>query len=170
MIDRDNRSSHPRLQFVLLGLLLLVIWSFQIAPTNLFAIGLVRPVPTVILTVCVGIIYGETVGGVFGLFAGLLMDVYTTPSVAFHVVLMTALGIFCGLVVKHLFMNNRLSWVVLWFASAMVYFLLYWLMFKVILGNDGWLYLTRYALPSALYTGVWGIVLHPLVWSIRRWC
>ncbi|MBR6549461.1 MAG: rod shape-determining protein MreD [Clostridia bacterium] len=170
MTNHKNSHFHRRLQFFLLGLLLVMLWSLQIAPANLFEIGSVRPVPTVVLTICVGILYGETAGGVFGLFAGLLMDTYTTPTVAFHVVLLTALGIFCGLAVKHLFMNNRFSWTVLWFVGSLLYFIFYWLLFKVILGNDGFSYLLYYSLPGALYTGAWGIVLHPLVWSIRRWC
>lgn len=169
MKDEQFGRSRPYLQYLLLGLLLILLWAFQSAPANLFDIALVRPMPCVVLVICIGIVYGEMAGGAFGLFAGLLMDLYTTPSVAFHVVLLTVLGVLCGLAVKHWLMNNLLSAVVLWLVGSVLYFVMYWLLFKVILGNDGWIYLYRYALPGGIYTGAWGVILAPLVvWIHRR--
>ncbi len=168
MKDEQGKRTRPYLQYSLLGLFLVMLWSLQSAPDSLFTLSLLRPVPVVVFVVTVGIVYGEMVGGAFGLFAGMLMDLYTTPSVAFHAVLLTALGIFCGLAVKHWLMNNLLTMVVLWFVGSLIYFVLYWLLFKVILGDDGWLYLYRFALPGGLYTGAWGVVVAPIVAWIRR--
>ena len=168
MKDEQFGRSRPYLQYLLLGLLLVLLWAFQSAPANLCDIAMFRPMPAVVLLICIGIVYGEMAGGAFGLFAGLLMDLYATPSTAFHVVVLTALGILCGLAVKHWLMNNLLSAVVLWLVGSVLYFVLYWLLFKVILGDDGWFYLYRYALHDGVYTAVFGTILMPLVVGVRR--
>ncbi len=168
MRDEQVKRTRPFLQYALLVLLLVMTWAMESAPESWFILASVRPVPVVVLVISVGILYGEMVGGTFGLLAGMLLDLYSTPSVAFHVVVLTALGICCGLAVKHWLMNHLLSAIVLWFAGSLVYFILYWLLFKVILGNDSWYYLYRFALPGGLYTGAWGILLAPIVAWIRK--
>ncbi len=156
-------------QFVLLGLLLLLLWAIQSAPRSLLSIGTVRPVLLAAFVSVTGIVYGEMAGGIFGFVAGLLMEPYTAPSVGFHVLVLTALGMACGLAVKHLFMNNTLSALVTVLASSLVYFILYWLIFKIVLGGNGGMgYLVRFSLPAAGYTAMCGWVLYPLVRLIRR--
>lgn len=167
---RDDRTKQiqPYMQYIMLILMLLFSWMLQSAPISFLTIYGIRPVLTIVFVAAVGVMYGEGTGGVFGLAAGLLMDIYTAPALSFHVVVLTALGIGCGLIVKHFLMYNFLSAVILCFISCLCYFFLYWLVFKVILGSGGVLYLYRFSLPAAFYTGLFGFLYCPVVRWIRK--
>jgi rod shape-determining protein MreD len=129
----------------------------------------VRPALLVALTLCMGLLYGEIAGGVVGFVGGMLMDLYVTPSVNFNAVTLALLGILCGLAINRLFMNNTLSALVLCFVGSFLYFFLYWLLFRVILGDGGaWIYFYSFTLPSAVYTGAFGVVFFPLLRWFRR--
>ena len=165
----NKKRTKQYAQYILLALLLLLFWGVQSAPQTLLSFGAVRPVLLAAMVAVVGVVYGEMTGGIFGFFSGVLMDAYTTPSVGFHVVVLTALGMACGLMVKHLFMNNTLSALVTVLAASLVYFTLYWLLFKVILGGNGGMgYFFRFSLPATGYTAVCGWILLPLIRLIRR--
>jgi rod shape-determining protein MreD len=162
------KNSRSWLQYVVLAIVLFLCFILQSTPMNLFGIQGIRPVFLVMLTLCSGLVYGELVGGTIGFCAGMLMDLYVTPSVSFHTFVLTFLGIACGLAIGHLFMDNALSALVLCFVGSFVYFSLYWLLFRVILSDGGaWVYYYRFSLPSAVYTGVLGLVFYPLLRWIR---
>lgn len=165
--EQANKTA-PLFQYLVLGLILIVSWLLQSAPGNLLAIASVRPVLLVVFAVCIGAIYGELTGGVFGLIAGMLMDLYTVPSLAFHAAVLTAVGIVCGLAVRHLLMNRFFSVLVLCLVMSFCYFTLYWLLFKVLMGGGGWTYFCRFSLPGTVYTALTGLIYAPLIWWIRR--
>ena len=171
MNNRDLPKLKPWLHYSLLAVLLLTAWSVQSAPDGILTVWGISPVLLVSLIACIGMIYGEMIGGVFGLAAGLLMDVYTTPCVGFHIVVLTAVGIGCGLIIRHLFMNNLLASFTLILGVCLVYFVLYWLLFKVILGGGGgWVYLYRFSLSGTVYSAVFGGLFYPLLkWLHRYW-
>lgn len=143
-------------EYGVLLILLLAAWGLQSAPSNFLSVFALRPVLVLGLVACVGMIYGELMGGVFGFCGGLLMEIDAAPSVGFHLLLLTALGILCGLAVRHLLMNNIPASFTLLLTVCILYFTLYWLLYKVILGADGLYYWIRFSLPSAALTTLWG--------------
>ncbi len=170
MSKKADRKGGLVLQYVLLGVLALFCWLLQSAPGGFAVIAGCSPVLLPVLTAAVGVYYEERTGAVFGLLCGILMDIYTVPSVGFHAVLLTAVGVACGFAVKHFFTHSLWAALVLCLGAALTYFVLYWLLFKCILGGGGaWYYLVRFSLPAALYSGAFGLVFCPLVrWLHRR--
>lgn len=169
MNNESMRSEKRVTPFILLGVLVLLCWLLQSAPGGFLPLFHVSPVLLPILVAAIGMAYGETVGALYGLAAGVLMDLYTIPSLGFHAVLLTAVGIVCGLAVKHFLMQHLAAALVLAGTVAVAYFVLYWLVFKVIAGGGGALYyLVRFSLPAAVYSGLWGLVFCPLTRWIRR--
>ena len=107
----------------------------------------VSALPAVAMIVAIGMNYGPFVGGVYGLFSGLLMDVYTIPSVGFHLVMMPFLGIACGLAANHLLMNNRYARFFLCLCSAIVYCFFYFVVIQWIAGGNSFAYYVDFSLP-----------------------
>ncbi len=133
----------------LLSVLLLFSVTLQSAAGGGLSFFGMPGLPAVAFVIGIGMNYGPFVGGVFGLCAGLLLDVYTTPSVGFHVVVMTLLGIGCGLAVNHLLMHNRYARFVLCVCSALTYCSAYCILFKWIMGGHDFSYFYRFSLPTA---------------------
>ncbi len=155
-MSNNALKQKPFGEYGVLLILLLAAWGLQSAPSNFLSVFALRPVLVLGLTACVGMIYGELIGGVFGFGAGLLMEIDAAPSVGFHLLVLTALGILCGLAVRHLLMNNIPASFTLLLSVCVLYFTLYWLLYKVILGADGFYYWIRFSLPSAAFTALWG--------------
>ena len=170
-----NQPSHekikPWMHFLLLSFLLLIAWSVQSVPHPVLAIAGVNPVLLLSLVVSIGVVYGELIGGICGLCAGVLMEIYASPSVGFHIVLLTGAGIAGGLLIRHVFMNTRFATFVLTLLICFIYFFVDWLLYEVILGgNGGLLYFFRFSLPAAGYTALFGFICCPLLkWLYRYW-
>lgn len=169
---KNKNTDAPRypsyLHYVILGVILLVLFLWQSAPGQGLTLFGVRPLPAVMLVALIGIVYGEFAGGLFGLIAGLLMDMYTTPSVCFNVVLLTALGMICGLAIQHLLIPNFYAHLVLTLGCCFVYYLFYFIVIQWLLGEGTWYYFFRFSLPATVYTWAVGMILYPFLRWLRR--
>ena len=157
------------LQYILLAILLLVFWLLQSLPGEAFCIGGIRPLALPMLVVAVAIEYGYAAGGVMGLAAGILMDLYTVPAVGFNTVMLVATGIGCGLLVRYFFMRNLPSTAVVCLAASFQYYLFYFLVCKVLPGmTDAFSYFLRFSLPGTVLTALLGWIICLAVYGIRK--
>ncbi len=135
------------LHYGLLSIIMLFSVTLQSAANGGVSLFGVSLLPAVAVIVAIGINYGPFTGGIYGLVAGLFLDVYTVPSVGFHLVIMTVLGIGCGLSVNHLLMNNRYARFFLCFCGATLYCIAYFVVMKWIVGGNTITYLYQFSLP-----------------------
>lgn len=156
--------SRTSLSWVIYGLLTVAVLLMQTAPRFFPAIGYARPVPLVLLVVCVAMFEGVRFGVGIGLLAGLLWDVYSFRLFGYDGLVLMAIGMTVGLLVQWLLRANFLSAMLLCVSGVLVHTLLEWLFCYVIfLKEEVWTVLLRVYLPNALYT----VLLAPLVyWGI----
>lgn len=155
------------LTYISLGVLLFIIYLFQSVGAIPHIFGLI-PAVTVIYTVVCASVCGEYIGCIIGLVGGLFCDAGAPNSYCFNLIVLTALGITCGLLSAHLFTKRFLSVLFLSAVSVTVYFILHWLIIQLILGNDNMYYLIRYSLPSVLYSILFIFPIYPLVKIISK--
>lgn len=139
-------------RYVILSVVMLLLFLWQSTPRLLPEILGVTPIFMLPLLASVGVMAGEYASGLFGFFIGLLMDVYVTPSICFNLIAMTVIGILCGLLARALKFKSFFSALVLCVISSVIYYLAYWLVYRVILSGDTAYYLLSYSLPALIYT------------------
>ena len=76
--------SNAYLRYTILGLLVLLVYLFQVTPHLIPSIAGVLPAPLVPLAVVIAMREYEVTGAVFGLVCGLLMDATSTSTMGFH--------------------------------------------------------------------------------------
>ncbi len=58
------------------------------------------------LVICIGMFQRETEGMIYGLFAGVLMDAFSSQTVCFHSIMLMSAGYFSGVLITRLMRNN----------------------------------------------------------------
>ena len=155
------------LTYLFLGLILFILYLFQNVQSLPSPLGLIPAIVVVYVAVC-GSVMGEYVGCIMGFMGGLLCDTSATSSYCFNLVVLTALGIACGLLGTRLFTRRFVCTLTLSFLALLVYFSLQWLVVGVIFGNEGFYYLLRYSLPSVLYSLLYVLPIYPLISIIDK--
>ncbi len=130
---------------------LLYLWQNSV---NAFPeISGLRAVPVIPFVICISMFNPKTAGMVYGLFAGMIMDVTWSKISGFNALCLFIICVVCSLLIRFLF-NCRISSAMLLSGLAcLVYFLVYWLCFCKFAGVEESAYclFSRY-LPMALYT------------------
>ncbi len=155
------------LTYLFLGLILFILYLFQNTNTLPSPLGLIPAIVVVYVAIC-GSVMGEYIGCVIGLVGGLLCDAAAPSSYCFNLVVLTALGIACGFLGTRLFTKRLICTLTLTFLALLLYFILKWLIVGVIFGNEGFYYLTRYALPSVLYSLLYLFPIYPMITIINK--
>ncbi len=156
------------LYYTSLGLILLLTFIAQSVPL-LPKIASVLPLAVLPLVICVGVFNNETVGFVFGLFAGLLCDITSAAYDGWNAILLALIGLGVALLTEYLFNDRLVTTLILSGGFAAVYYLLYWLFFILSGKYDGaWLYLMRFSLPAALYTWAFTLPFYYLIRYVRK--
>ncbi len=148
MNNAQKTKWHTVGHYGLLAVFLLFSVTLQSAVGGGIKLFGIPTLPAVALVAAVGMNYGPFLGGIFGAITGLFLDVYTVPSVGFHLVVITLLGLGCGLAVNHLLLQNRYARFVLCLVSALFYNTAYFVVLKWILGGHDITYFFRYSLPT----------------------
>ncbi len=161
-----NRHKNA-LTYLFLGLILFILYLFQNVNSLPSPLGLIPAVVVVYVAVC-GSVLGEYVGCIMGFVGGLLCDTSAPSSYCFNLVILTALGIVCGLLGTRLFTKRFVCTLTLSFLALLTYFILQWLIVGVIFGNEGFYYLLRYSLPSVLYSLLYVLPVYPLISAINK--
>lgn len=162
-----------RLQNVLIwvvyGLAVLLIALLQMSPQGFPVIAYARPAPLIVLTVCVAMLEGPTVGTIVGVSSGLLWDLFSFRVFGYYGLLLMVLGLAVGLLVQWLFRANFHSAMVLCVSSVIVYTLLDWLVCYVLfLHEETVTVLLNVYLPNALYTTLMSPLMYWLVLVLAR--
>ena len=157
------------LRFTALGIVMILMFFLQTVPGLLPEVGGALPVILLPFVVVTAMMEREVTGAIFGLAAGLLMDLFTANIGAFHAVSLMIIGCICGLFVSYLLTVSLRSALVLYGGSALLYFTAMWLIYYVLPGYEraGSHYISHY-IPLMLYSAVFLIPLYFVIRLIER--
>lgn len=152
------------------GVMLVLLAVWQAAPNGFPTVAGVRPFPLLAVAVCVAMFEGPVKGGVIGMSAGLLWDLYADRLFGFRGLLLLAIGCAVGLLVQQLLRNNLLSALLLSAGTCLAFTVLDWFFVYVLFRQPEALYiLFRRLLPSAVYTWALTPLLYGLSLLAARW-
>lgn len=143
-------------------LLIFFVWNTDSLFPKPFGIPAMLMVP---LVISIGMFERETAGMFFGLFAGMLMDAFSSQTVCFHSAMLTAAGYFSGVLITRLMRNNLktcllLNVIYLFVYNSVFYFSNY---FSSAEENSSYVYFDVY-IASVFYT----MIFVPFIyWLIR---
>ena len=158
------RRSAEAFRFIFFGLLLFLLFLLQSVPGLLPRLFGVLPIPVIPAVVCVAFFERDSGGEMFGLAAGVLMDVNSMQITGFNALFLMIAGCTCSLLVMRLIRNNLLSAAALSAAATVVYYILYFLLFELSRYNgEAFYYFFRYILPRMAYTALFSIPLYIIV-------
>ena len=124
-------------RMVLLGAVGLVLFFIQCVPGVPIAINGITPNMLVALTMAVAFFFGEKAGGFYGLFAGILLDMYSVSGLPVNAMLLLVLGCVCGLLARLFFSRNFPAALLCCLAYLFVYYGVCLLAFKGGLSDYG---------------------------------
>lgn len=105
-------------------LAIFLVWNTDGLFPKPWGIPAMLMVPVVI---SIGMFERETAGMFFGLFAGMLIDTFSSETVCFHSVMLTAAGYFSGVLITRLLRNNLKTCLLLNMVFLFVYNTLFYL-------------------------------------------
>lgn len=155
------------LTYLYLGLILFILYLFQSTNTLPTPYGLIPAILVVYVAVCASV-FGEYTGCVMGFMGGLLCDTAGPSSYCFNLIILTAIGIGCGLLSTRLFTKRFICTLVLSVIALVFYFIMHWLILGVIFGEDGFYYLVRFSLPSILYSLIYVFPIYPIASLLNK--
>lgn len=154
--------------FVYGGMTLLML-VLQMAPNGFPEIFHARPVPLVLLVVCVGVFEGAKLGSAVGLLAGLLWDIYAFRLFGFDGLILMWIGLAAGLLVEWLLRANFFSAMLLCTAAVLIQSFIEWLLCYVLFQKEQLgVVLTHIYLPNALYTILLAPIMYYVVLAVAR--
>lgn len=157
------------LSFLVYGLAALVVLLLQSAPHLFPSLWGARPVPVVLLVVCVALCEGAQAGAIIGGLAGLLWGIYSFRLFGFDALVLMLIGLTAGLLVEWLLRANLLSALLLCAGACVAQALLEWLFCYVIFFKEQvFAVLVQVYLPNCLYTVVLTPLMYWLVLGLAR--
>ena len=150
------------------AMMALLLFRLQSIP-GLLEIGGVRPLPLAALAVLVATMERELPGVLFCIFCGYLCDLYTVAPMGYYMLLLTVLGLICGLVIRN-YLQPSLSILagavlITAFFCRVVLFLFRYSLAGVAGAAP---VLLRYDLPHAVYSAVLAVPLYYPVRALHR--
>lgn len=133
------------------------------APAGIHAMLLVP------LTVCIAMFEREFAGLFFGLFAGAMLDAFSSQSICYHAVALTIIGFAAGALITYLMRNNLTCAVILCAISVFLYNTFYFIIHYAFSGIDNLLFTyLKYCLFSSLYTVIFTPIFYFTVRTIVK--
>ena len=163
-IFKRNRNL---ITYILLGVCTLILYLFESVHAFPAFWGVFPAVTLVFVSLC-GSVCGEYIGCVIGLIGGILCDVGASSSFCFNLIVITLIGTVCGLLSSQLFTKRFISSLLLTLSSLVFYFLIHWLIYKVIAGCEGFSYLWHFSLPLVIHSFIYSIPLYFVVKFISK--
>lgn len=141
--------------FLLNAVMLTVLILFHYSGASI-AISTANPMAALALLVAVIMYSSELVGVLTGLAVGIVLDSVTSTPTGFNSLTLTVISLAAVLISHYLFNRNIKSALTLCFLCSFAYFFARWLVGFAFTGNteDSFVYLIRYAAPSAVYTTI----------------
>lgn len=123
-----------------------------------FQLGTASAVLSLPLVLYAAFYFGPYGACVLGFLAGAATDAFSS-TLMYNTVFMTVLGFVAGLLMLHYFNRNIAAAAVMNFVGSVVYFFFKWMFVYAFSDPSAGFVLTRYILPSFLYTAVLGFSL-----------
>lgn len=163
IFQTDRTNTYVRR--ILLAAFVLLCYILQSNDSILPAIHNVHAIILVPVAVCIGMFEREISGMFFGLFAGALLDAFSTQVLCFSSVALTAIAFFSGALITHLMRNNLSCAYILTIIFTFLYNSLFFVIEHLINHTEAamTLYLKIY-LPSVVYT----VLFTPFIYFIVR--
>lgn len=167
MNKRDNMPTYIRRG--VLALIILFTAMAQITKGGFPALFGAKALLLLPLTVVISMFERGFAGMIFGMFAGLLCDVFSSSHDGFYIIAFTVIGFTCGTLITYQMRNNIVTAMLLSTAASLCVTALYWLFFVLAAKTDMAAYLYfRYYLLSALYTAVFTPVYYLIVMKLSE--
>lgn len=130
---------------------LLYLWQNSVAAFP--EIASLRALPLIPFIICVTMFNPDKAGVVYGVTAGIVMDISWSKTSGFNAVCLFVICVACGLLIRLLFNRTLLTALFLNGIVCLVYFSLYWLFFCELAGiEDSGYCFFNYYLPMMIYT------------------
>lgn len=158
----NKRTKIMVVKYVTYSLLMLALYVVQTDP-NLLYIGEIKPILVLPFAVCISMMEGQLVGGLFGLFAGILCDTSSNVLFGFQSILYLAICAAVGLLVIHFMQLSVVNSLIFVGCGLSVRLLLEYFFYYVMWGYEGApLILVHRMLPLLLCT----VVITPLIFLL----
>ncbi len=122
------------------------------------------PIVLIPFVAAVALFEREITAGYFGLFAGMLIDLYSVNGGIFSTVTLCIIAFGAGLLARHFFVGNFYSALSLTAGIAFLHQTVYWVIYYLFAGKETVFYAYyRQILPTILYSVVFIVIFYPLV-------
>ena len=150
-----QKTKKTFLLIVINALLLTVLLLFHYSGASI-AISTANPMALLALLVAIIMFASEIAGVLTGMLIGIVLDSVTSTPIGFNTLTLTLISFAAALISHYLFNRNLKAAVTLCLLFAFAYFFARWLIGFAFSGDveDSFVYLIRYAVPSAVYTTV----------------
>lgn len=147
-------------------LLIFFIWNTEGLFPAPWGIPAMLMVP---LVISIGMFERETAGMVFGLGTGILIDAFSTETVCFHAIMLTAAGYFSGVLITRLMRNNLKTCLLLNVIYLFIYNTLFYLInyYSVSQNESSYVYSDVY-LASVFYTMLFVPIIYWIIRAVFR--
>lgn len=166
--DMNNillESKNKIIRRVIFAVLMLLTFMFQNtgilfpAPSGIHALLLLP------LTVCIGMFEREFAGLFFGLFAGAMLDAFSSNTICYHSIAFTLFGFAAGALTTYLMRNNLLCATILTAIFTFLHNTVYFFIYCAFDGGDNQILVyLRYFFLSVIYT----LIFTPIYYFIIR--
>ena len=145
----------------------LIIYFLQVNFFSWFRIFGVMPNVFVILTLFIGLFYNKIAGVTYGIFFGILLDLFIGKKVGISAMMLGIVGLIGGIFDKNFSKESRLTIMVMVFVSTIVFeFGLYFLGYLVFKNSVEILPFIRILLIEAIFNVIITIIVYPLMQNI----
>ena len=148
----------------------LIVLNFVLQSSVLGAVAFLGATPNtaIIFIVSYGILRGDVEGAIFGLFAGLVQDVFAAPFIGLYALLGLLIGYAAGKPFKDFFRENYFLPLVPVVIAVLAHQLLFYFTSFLFRGNfEFWFYLRTIILPTTVYTAILAVPLYSLLFFIN---
>ena len=128
------------------------------------SIGGISPNVLLILIACISIFCGETTGMTAGFFSGLILDVFFGSLLGFYALIYLLIGYIAGKIGSLLYVED-IKFPLIFIAFLDFLYGMYCFVFQFLFQNRlyGLYYFRRILLPEIIYTGLFALVLYPVL-------
>ncbi|MEM1485070.1 hypothetical protein V6615_09340 [Oscillospiraceae bacterium PP1C4] len=146
-------------------LAIVLIYVAQTTPGFLTVFG-VKPNFVIPAAVCIAMLEGEYIGGLYGAFTGLLCDLGGFVLFGFNSIILMVTCVIVGLLTIYMLRSGVINYILLLAGVLLTRGLLDYLLNYVMWGyHDVWMVLAYSILPSIIYT----VAASPLVYYLFKW-
>ncbi len=139
------------------ALAMLLLYVLQVTP-RFFSLFGVKPMLIVPLAICIAMVEGEFVGGLYGVLCGLLLDFGAFTLFGINSIIMLVSCVAAGLLVIYLMRPGLRSAIILTFATAVTICLAHYFFLYGMWGlKDASLIFYNHSVPMILYTTICAI-------------